>query len=200
MTCLENCSRGSSQSTLHTPKERLAHYAERLRNSAESLDLPWKDNPKSQTSSTSPDFHFKHSESHWVHAWFDPCWVQEELRGRGLLPSTDNVEDGELCVEEAKKKMREPLVEKTQKKATTVMGSCCKTQQKEEVLIVGDDENQQLSQEDTSVAVSYVALLKACAKQKDLQRGNTLHTEIVQSGLLEKNLFVSSALVSMYAK
>eukprot|EP00250_Pteridium_aquilinum_P000709 c10854_g1_i1 orf=3-566(-) len=45
-----------------------------------------------------------------------------------------------------------------------------------------------------------VALLKDCAKQKDLQRGSDLHAGIVTRGLLGKNVLVSNNLVSMYAK
>lgn len=45
-----------------------------------------------------------------------------------------------------------------------------------------------------------VALLKACAKRKDLRRGSELHAEVVSTGLLSIDGFVGSALLAMYAK
>eukprot|EP00250_Pteridium_aquilinum_P011492 c20103_g2_i1 orf=1-540(-) len=44
---------------------------------------------------------------------------------------------------------------------------------------------------------AFVALLRACAKSKDLYRGSRVHDDILQSGLLEQ---CSDALVNMYAK
>eukprot|EP00250_Pteridium_aquilinum_P024722 c29511_g1_i1 orf=200-586(+) len=49
-------------------------------------------------------------------------------------------------------------------------------------------------------AYTYVALLKASTKLKDIEIGCTLHARIAQSGLLESNLFVGTALVVMYAQ
>eukprot|EP00250_Pteridium_aquilinum_P006062 c16048_g1_i1 orf=1-912(-) len=46
---------------------------------------------------------------------------------------------------------------------------------------------------------TYVGLLKACAKFKDLERGHTFHREISQQAL-EKDLYIGSTLVDMYAK
>ncbi|KAI5064466.1 hypothetical protein GOP47_0021136 [Adiantum capillus-veneris] len=43
----------------------------------------------------------------------------------------------------------------------------------------------------------FVALLRACAKNKDLHRGSHIHEDIVRKGLLEK---CSNALISMYAQ
>ncbi|KAI5082665.1 hypothetical protein GOP47_0002408 [Adiantum capillus-veneris] len=49
-------------------------------------------------------------------------------------------------------------------------------------------------------SLDLVAQLKACAQQKDLNRGGRLHVEISRKGFLKNNIFVGSALVSMYAK
>eukprot|EP00250_Pteridium_aquilinum_P004178 c14407_g2_i1 orf=2-1015(-) len=60
----------------------------------------------------------------------------------------------------------------------------------------------QVMREDSSVAPSkytYVALLKACAKIKDLQRGQEVHVEVVMKGM-EDDLFIGNVLVDMYAK
>ncbi|KAI5082512.1 hypothetical protein GOP47_0002255 [Adiantum capillus-veneris] len=46
----------------------------------------------------------------------------------------------------------------------------------------------------------FVSLLKDCVNRKDLKRGRELHAEIVNTGLLSKDIFVGSALVSMYVK
>jgi pentatricopeptide repeat protein len=47
-----------------------------------------------------------------------------------------------------------------------------------------------------------VALLKECAKKKDLRKGTVLHAEIVKESLLEstKNPSLANTLISMYAK
>mgnify|MGYP000429769482 CR=1 FL=1 len=45
-----------------------------------------------------------------------------------------------------------------------------------------------------------MALLKACAKNKDVYKGAQIHAEILQKGLLGKNPYLASSLVSMYAK
>eukprot|EP00250_Pteridium_aquilinum_P015647 c22681_g1_i1 orf=2-256(-) len=47
---------------------------------------------------------------------------------------------------------------------------------------------------------AFVALLKVCAKRKDLYRGSRLHAVILHRGLLKKNIFIGSILVHMYAK
>ena len=43
-----------------------------------------------------------------------------------------------------------------------------------------------------------IDLLRVCAIQKDLQRGTTLHADILKKGLLKKSPYVASALVYMY--
>eukprot|EP00250_Pteridium_aquilinum_P015120 c22392_g2_i1 orf=2-871(-) len=46
---------------------------------------------------------------------------------------------------------------------------------------------------------NFVALLKACTKHKDLERGLELHGEVARTGM-ERDVFVGSTLVDMYAK
>eukprot|EP00250_Pteridium_aquilinum_P019584 c24490_g16_i2 orf=1-393(-) len=45
-----------------------------------------------------------------------------------------------------------------------------------------------------------VALLKACAKQKDLCKGSKIHADILRRGSLKTHHFLGSTLVNMYAK
>jgi pentatricopeptide repeat protein len=45
-----------------------------------------------------------------------------------------------------------------------------------------------------------VALLKMYGKRKDLEKGRELHAEILQQKLLGKDLYMSNALISLYAK
>lgn len=47
---------------------------------------------------------------------------------------------------------------------------------------------------------TFVALLKACAKLKDVERGSKIHADISKQGLEAKDAFVGSALIDMYAK
>eukprot|EP00250_Pteridium_aquilinum_P023922 c27949_g1_i1 orf=57-359(+) len=47
---------------------------------------------------------------------------------------------------------------------------------------------------------TFVALLKACVKLKDLEQGLCIHAEVVRKGLFECDVFVGSSLVDMYAK
>ncbi|KAI5055238.1 hypothetical protein GOP47_0030383 [Adiantum capillus-veneris] len=43
-------------------------------------------------------------------------------------------------------------------------------------------------------------ILKACATQKDLNKGSQLHADIIKRGLLANNILVGNSLVSMYSK
>eukprot|EP00250_Pteridium_aquilinum_P010353 c19325_g2_i1 orf=151-537(+) len=43
-------------------------------------------------------------------------------------------------------------------------------------------------------------LIKACGKQKDLLKGSKLHADILERGLLKKDISLGNALLSMYAK
>eukprot|EP00250_Pteridium_aquilinum_P009443 c18670_g2_i1 orf=1-465(-) len=119
-----------------------------------------------------------------INGWYGPCWVHDELRNRSLLP-VDNLQDGDFCVK--------------REKARVVNGMRHKAQQEKKVPIVNNGNHQRL-QDDTRVAIAFVASLKACAKQKDLQRGSRIHIDIDRKGLLQTNVFVGSALVSMYGR
>eukprot|EP00250_Pteridium_aquilinum_P018564 c24123_g16_i1 orf=1-468(-) len=48
--------------------------------------------------------------------------------------------------------------------------------------------------------LTFVALLKACTKLKDMDTGLDIHAEVARFGSLERDLFVGSSLVDMYAK
>ena len=48
--------------------------------------------------------------------------------------------------------------------------------------------------------VAIVDLLKVCARKKDLNRGRAIHIDVIGTGLVEKNAYVGSALVSFYMK
>eukprot|EP00250_Pteridium_aquilinum_P026734 c33509_g1_i1 orf=2-820(-) len=47
---------------------------------------------------------------------------------------------------------------------------------------------------------TFIALLKACAKKKDLETGLKLHANVAAKGLLKTDPFVGNTLVDMYAK
>ena len=48
--------------------------------------------------------------------------------------------------------------------------------------------------------ISFISLLKTCTKMKDLSSGIRLHDDILKKGLLEKNPYLASTLINMYAK
>ena len=47
---------------------------------------------------------------------------------------------------------------------------------------------------------TYVALVKACSDLHDIQKGREMHADIAREGLLEKDMFIGSTLIDMYAK
>eukprot|EP00250_Pteridium_aquilinum_P007948 c17548_g3_i1 orf=85-834(+) len=47
---------------------------------------------------------------------------------------------------------------------------------------------------------TFVALLKACAETRDVDTGSNVHADIARKGLLERDIFLGTALVDMYAK
>lgn len=58
-------------------------------------------------------------------------------------------------------------------------------------------------QRDESVHPSghtFVAILKACKKLKDLEKGTKIHAEAARVGFLEGNLLVGNAIIDMYSK
>eukprot|EP00250_Pteridium_aquilinum_P018259 c2400_g1_i1 orf=2-256(-) len=72
----------------------------------------------------------------------------------------------------------------------------CNPQHRDEMLVVRNANDREL-QDDINAALTFIASLKACAKQKDLQTGSRIHTDIIRCGLLEKNIFVGNTLISM---
>eukprot|EP00250_Pteridium_aquilinum_P018934 c24234_g19_i1 orf=3-662(-) len=120
----------------------------------------------------------------------NPCLVQEELGRRGLQP-TEKEQDGEPDLEEEKQetsKVEGPHYHKQQEEV------------KQEALFLSDHQPHVLEEDYTSQGASIVALLKACTEQDDLHRGFSIHAHIVGTGLHEKNVFVGSSLINMYAK
>eukprot|EP00250_Pteridium_aquilinum_P006988 c16794_g1_i1 orf=1-348(-) len=108
-----------------------------------------------------------------IHGFHDPWWAQEDQRGRRL--QSVEAEDGSLSSE---------------KKARIANGSQYYKAQHESVSV----------EDDTVGAVALVALLKLCSEHRDLNRGVLLHADAVRRGFIEKNHFVGSTLVNMYAK
>ncbi|KAH7292702.1 hypothetical protein KP509_29G081800 [Ceratopteris richardii] len=47
---------------------------------------------------------------------------------------------------------------------------------------------------------TFVALLNACSRLKDIKRGNELYADIAGKGLMVSNQFIGNALIDMYAK
>ena len=47
---------------------------------------------------------------------------------------------------------------------------------------------------------AFVALLKDCAKKKDIHRGSKLHDDVLKRGLVEKSPYLASAIIHMYSK
>eukprot|EP00250_Pteridium_aquilinum_P030127 c406_g1_i1 orf=3-665(-) len=109
----------------------------------------------------------------------NPSWVHDKLRRRVLQP-TEKLVDGELGVE----KQGKETLDKAQQEE----------KQQQEMFIAND------GQHGKSYHITLVTSLKACAKQKDLQRGISIHADIVRRGLLETNVFVGSSLVNLYVK
>jgi pentatricopeptide repeat protein len=50
------------------------------------------------------------------------------------------------------------------------------------------------------LSYNFVALLRDCTKKKDLQEGAKLHSVMIMLGLLEKNPYLVTTLIAMYAK
>eukprot|EP00250_Pteridium_aquilinum_P021523 c25151_g8_i1 orf=2-613(-) len=60
----------------------------------------------------------------------------------------------------------------------------------------------QMQREDTArpSGHTFVAILKACTKLKDLDKGAKIHAEAARTGFLEGNLLVGNVLIDMYSK
>lgn len=156
----------------------------------------WLDKRDSKTNPKAPDFQHKTSdEPLWIYSWFNPSWVQEELRKRGLqtlfnpAPAQNGAFYAKKRTTKENAKERDHFTDQEEKEEEEVG----------EVTIPSSGIHPVI-QEYTGVCTSYDALLKVCSQQKDLQRGTRLHVEIVQKGLLEHDTFVGSSLVNMYAK
>ena len=46
----------------------------------------------------------------------------------------------------------------------------------------------------------FVAILKDCAKRRDLTRGRKIHEHILKEGLVHKDIYIGSSLISLYVK
>eukprot|EP00250_Pteridium_aquilinum_P018773 c24206_g14_i3 orf=126-1532(+) len=142
----------------------------------------WRDNQNTKIDPRSPDYLCKITPES-LSGWDNPCWFQAEPHRRRSLPPVKKVEDVELC-----NKVREEQkihYESSQKRHFVLSPSVDKHEK---------------SQDEKDSAVTLVALLKVCANQKELHRGSRVHVDIVKCALVEKNVFVGTALVNMYAK
>ena len=48
--------------------------------------------------------------------------------------------------------------------------------------------------------VTFICILKACGSIQAIEKGEQIHDEIVNRGLLEKNIMIGNALMDMYVK
>eukprot|EP00250_Pteridium_aquilinum_P021369 c25097_g4_i5 orf=53-1405(+) len=137
----------------------------------------WREIRQSKSGGTST--HSAKEYSQW--------WAQEDLRGRGLQLAEEIKCDAN--VEEEKR---------------TLNGIHNKARQEEEEeqegAVFASEGNLDISGVGSAGNVTVVALLKACADQKDLHKGSRIHADIVLRGLLKKNVFIGSSLVNLYAK
>eukprot|EP00250_Pteridium_aquilinum_P002374 c12572_g1_i1 orf=71-574(+) len=167
MLCLD-CSGGSVMLSSSYSKQKKRETGVAEENFSESVEILWRDSSRgpwdyqntkcigSQTHSETPDVEHKITKDpQYIYGGCMPCVVQKESTERGPQPM-DNTRDREAGVEEAKR-TRDVL---------------CRTRQHEEVLIVSNGAHRLKFQDDTGLAVKYVASLKECANQKDLQRGS----------------------------
>ncbi|KAI5059729.1 hypothetical protein GOP47_0026048 [Adiantum capillus-veneris] len=161
-----------------------------------------------------------HTKTLCVYDWSNSCWVREELKGRESMSSTGYEEYACLRLQSVEIMKRIPAESdnEAQEAEQSLIGNG-RNQQRVAQHICGlaksideyghmayegeavhENKKQNSQQYNAGLGKSFVASLKVCARHKDLQKGSKLHTEILQYGLLKKNEFVGSALVSMYAK
>eukprot|EP00250_Pteridium_aquilinum_P032998 c5080_g1_i1 orf=120-746(+) len=206
MICsIEDGSGGSFLSPLNTiphNSTKKTKRSERL----DSLDLLWRqffsdpsqwwDIRKSKRDSRSPDFRNKTTkESLWIHGWYTPDWVEEELGKQGLQLA-DNLH-GDLAVEEETKTKKEWQIRQTTQQKEKVRQIHRTTQQEEDALICGKDN---LQNSKGNSVINLIASLQVCAKTRNLQKGSKIHSDIVRKGSFEDNIFVATTLVNMYGK
>ncbi|KAH7292482.1 hypothetical protein KP509_29G070800 [Ceratopteris richardii] len=115
---------------------------------------------------------------HSQHEQFNPSWFQEELKGDIHFPEIEEHTSFRL-EKEVQKDLKIFREERTSIKFMNTISDF---------------------KDDTCAAISFAESLKVCAKNNDLQRGTELHAKILKTALLETNVIVGSALVSMYAK
>eukprot|EP00250_Pteridium_aquilinum_P007131 c16915_g1_i1 orf=277-783(+) len=118
-------------------------------------------------------------------------WVQEDLPRKGVLPflKAAEISHGELYVEKEMNK-----VDATETHHQSEHG-----QQEEEAKALdscGFENSSHKLQDD----VALVALLKACAKQKDLCKGSKVHADVLRNGLFTRHSGLSTSLLNMYAR
>ncbi|KAI5076875.1 hypothetical protein GOP47_0008940 [Adiantum capillus-veneris] len=118
------------------------------------------------------------------------CWSQEELE-RKELQKPSQIENGASVASMG--------VLREMGRTSHGGGGGGGEEELKGLLILNKSENQKLDG-NIREAIALVASLKSCAKQKDLHTGCQLHADIVQSGLLQENVFVGNALVNMFAK
>eukprot|EP00250_Pteridium_aquilinum_P027269 c34572_g1_i1 orf=133-510(+) len=108
-----------------------------------------------------------------------PIRVYEELRRSSLLLVMRSIEGklGEVMGAHARGIHHHSQLNEAEKTEVSVGGNCR----------IQDD-------------ITLVSLLKACAKRKDLHKGNTLHADIRRRGLVQKNIFIGNTLIYMFAK
>ncbi|KAH7441274.1 hypothetical protein KP509_03G031800 [Ceratopteris richardii] len=116
------------------------------------------------------------SEGNWL-----PCSTHKDLNGR-----KSQERDGVLIAVSATKKKKI--------RRSDGIHSNKRMREKASLATVGILNN------DARVAINFVALLKLCTKEGDLQRGIDLHKQINELGLARTNVFVGSSLVTLYAR
>ena len=57
-----------------------------------------------------------------------------------------------------------------------------------------------LKQQEFQEHLGLVDSIKACIKHKNLYRGKQIHAEVLQEGLLHRNVYLGTALITMYAR
>eukprot|EP00250_Pteridium_aquilinum_P018897 c24231_g10_i1 orf=205-801(+) len=128
-----------------------------------------------------------------IHGCYIPCWVQEEHNSRGVQPPEKlrEVTNGDFPVGKAKRKARD---------ATQNFHIPQGEEEEEEKLLTASNVIHQTGKDNINERASFLCLLKACVEQKDVQAGSSIHADAIKRGLLERDVFVGSALVNMYAK
>lgn len=115
-----------------------------------------------------------------------PCWVQEELH-LSKPPSRTDIKNGTVHVGVPASRAKTTFKTTGQEEKPGE-----EEKEKKEVHLSG-----RTSWEES--LASFVSSLKACAQQKDLDRGMVLHKDVIEMGFLEDE-HLGSTLIFMYAK